>query len=109
MDKKTIIAGLFLLLGALLISANAAPGGEFNNRHRNQEQRIHQGKRSGAINHREMAQLQHQQAQIEHDKYIMKLDGRITRRERAYLRDEQAKASQNIYLKKHNGRHAHRN
>lgn len=108
MDKKTIIAAMFLLLGALLISANAAPGGHYGNKHRNQEQRIHQGRRSGQLSPREAAQLQRQQAQIEHDKFIMKLDGRITRRERAYLRDEQARASQQIFIKKHNGRHGHR-
>ncbi|MFN8287903.1 MAG: hypothetical protein U0V74_14195 [Chitinophagales bacterium] len=105
--SKRLIAGLALfLLTAVLSNVNAQPREgrkSIGKEQRQQMHRIHRGVRNGSLTHREAAALHMQQAQIQHDKEIMKLDGRISRKERAYLKMEQAHANQNIYMQTHDG------
>lgn len=68
----------------------------------NQQERIHQGVKSGELTKGEAVRLEAQQAKINRDKKQAKADGVVTPRERAKLAHEQNRASKNIYVKKHN-------
>lgn len=69
-----------------------------------QQQRIHQGIRSGELTHREAHQLKRQQGQIQQMKRRAKADGRVTRGEKARIRATQRHANRNVAMKKHNRR-----
>ena len=68
----------------------------------NQQERIHQGVKSGQLTRREAKTLERQQRKIQKDKIKAKSDGIVTPRERAKLQAEQNRANRNIYRKKHN-------
>lgn len=104
MTKRLIAGMLLFILTAAIGNVNAQPGEgrkSVGKEQRQQMHRIHRGVRNGSLTHREAAMLHMQQAQIQHDKEIMKLDGRISRKERTYLKMEQARANQNIYMQTH--------
>ena len=100
------------LLAAVLVTAFALPvfaqtaTPVIGQTQRNQEARIDQGVRSGALTQQESRNLQRQQNEIRADKRAAKADGVVTRAERMKLRREQRRASRAIYRKKHNGRTA---
>lgn len=70
-----------------------------------QQQRIAKGIRSGKLTPREAAQLERQQARVQHQKRIARADGRITAQERMRIKKHQRIASRQIYMKKHNRRY----
>jgi hypothetical protein len=72
-------------------------------RMQNQHQRIEQGARSGQLNHREEARLNHEQRQIRQEAREYRSDGVMTRAERTDLRHDQNRASRHIYAEKHDG------
>lgn len=71
---------------------------------RNQETRIDQGVRSGALTGGEARNLQQQQRQIQTDKRAAKADGVVTRSERRQIKREQQRANRAIHRSKHNRR-----
>jgi hypothetical protein len=73
----------------------------------NQENRIDQGIKSGALTPREAGRLNAQQARIQQREARMKSDGNLTAGERARLTRQQNRASRNIYRKKHNLRNVY--
>ena len=72
----------------------------------NQERRIEQGERSGALTRGEANRLDRQQNRIDRaeDRDRAAHDGRLTRGERARLEARENRASAHIYRAKHNGR-----
>jgi hypothetical protein len=68
----------------------------------NQQERIHQGVKSGQLTKRETKRLELQQRKIQKDKIKAKSNGVVTPRERTKLQAEQNRTSRNIYRKKHN-------
>lgn len=66
-----------------------------------QQRRIRQGARSGALTRRELRHLHAQQAQIQHAKRIARADGRVTAGERARISARQRHASRSIRRQKH--------
>ena len=98
-----------LSLGAICtfftISALAGPWTpRVDRREANQERRIEQGVRSGALSPGEARRLEAQQERIERAEGRAKADGVVTGRERTHLENMQNRASRNIYRKKHNWR-----
>lgn len=77
---------------------------EVNRREQNQQNRIANGEKSGALTPRESARLERQQARIERSEKrdMAAHNGHLTRREQANLNRRQNRASANIYAKKHN-------
>ncbi|MDO8960326.1 MAG: hypothetical protein Q7U85_11395 [Rhodocyclaceae bacterium] len=104
--KKTFVT----IVGLGVFSMTAGPvladphGRGTGQRMHNQHQRIEQGVRSGQLNHREEARLNHEQRQIRHEAREYRSDGVMTRAERADLRHDQNRASRHIYAEKHDGR-----
>lgn len=104
-NKKLLVAVMgFGLLAASTGAALAQPQhAGFGQRSHNQHERIEQGVRSGQLNHREAARLNHEQRQIHREAREYRRDGVMTRAERADLRHDQNRASRDIYAEKHDG------
>ncbi len=104
--KKSLVA-VFALGGTLLLSGLALADTRYpnvNERQRNQERRIEQGRNNGQLTPREYRHLERQQTHIRRMDQRMHRDGRFTYRERARLHHKQNQASRNIYCQKHNRR-----
>ena len=94
----------------VLLVSLAAPALVFaqsvvDQRQANQERRIDQGVRSGALTEREAARLDRGQAHIDRMEDRAQADGRVTARERRRLDQAQDVQSQRIYREKHDRQH----
>ena len=103
--RKTLISALAVLA---LLSASytataqtATPG--IAARQRNEQARIRQGVRSGALTRPEAARLRGREAEIRQDKRAAKADGIVTRDERQDIRQDERRTSRAIYRQKHDG------
>jgi hypothetical protein len=83
---------------------NADPG--VQQRMQNQENRIDQGVKSGALTPKETGNLEAEQARIRQSEERMKSDGTLTGQERQRLRTMQNKADADIYNQKHDAQTA---
>ena len=97
------IAALTLAFAAPGYAQTATPG--IDKREANQEKRIEQGVKSGALTQREAAKLEAGQAKVEKMEDKAKADGKVTRQERKRIQKEQDRQSRRIYKKKHNSEH----
>lgn len=94
-----------------LTAALAAPGFAQTNtagidkREANQERRIEQGVRSGALTQQEAAKLETGQAKVRTMEATAKADGAVTKQERHRIHQEQDRQSRRIHKLKHNAQH----
>lgn len=100
-----------LLIAAVLAGAFAAPvfaqnmnTPRIDQRQENQQNRIANGVKSGALTARETQNIEKREVKIEDDKQAAKADGKVTATERHKLKREENRASRAIYRKKHNRR-----
>jgi hypothetical protein len=70
-------------------------------RQANQERRIEQGEKSGALNAREAARLEKGQARVQKMENRAAADGKVTAKERVRIERAQDKQSRRIYREKH--------
>jgi hypothetical protein len=70
-------------------------------RQANQERRIEQGEKSGALNKKEAARLEKGQARVEKMENKAVADGKVTPKERARIEKAQNKESRKIHKEKH--------
>jgi hypothetical protein len=70
-------------------------------RQANQERRIEQGQKSGALNQKEAARLEKGQARVQKMENKAAADGKLTAKERSRIEQAQDKQSQKIYREKH--------
>jgi hypothetical protein len=70
-------------------------------RQSNQERRIDQGEKSGALNQKEAARLEKGQARVQKMENKAVADGKVTAKERARLEKAQDKQSRRIHKEKH--------
>ena len=70
-------------------------------RQANQERRIEQGEKSGALNQKEAARLEKGQARVQKMENKALADGKVTKKERARIERAQDQQSQRIYREKH--------
>jgi len=99
------ILGLMLAGSADLLAGPAARRTPvITQRQANQQARIRQGVRSGALTRGEARLLQREQAKIRMHKRLAKSDGVVTPGERQKLRREQNRANRHICQAKHNRR-----
>lgn len=103
--EKMFAALALVLLSAPVLAQNTATP-RIDQRQQNQQDRIANGVRSGALTPTETRQLERREGKIAADERAAKADGKVTRAERAKLRREENRASRKIYQKKHNPRTA---
>jgi len=70
-------------------------------RQQNQERRIEQGEKSGALNKKEAARLEKGQARVQKMENKAMADGKVTRKEAARIEKAQDRQSRKIYREKH--------
>jgi hypothetical protein len=103
-----LLCGTVICAGILPVSGFAAAKdavrsktAAINEREHNQQERIRQGIKSGALTRREAVRLEEQEARIRVNEKFAKSDGKISPAERARLEKELNKTSENIYQQKH--------
>ncbi len=96
------------LLAAAAIAARALPAlaqttstPRIDQRQANQERRIEQGEKSGALNKKEAARLEKGQARIQKMENKATADGKVTAKERARIEKAQNRESRRIFREKH--------
>ena len=100
--KAKIFGGL--MIAALAISSIAMAQTStpvIDHRQHNQERRINEGERTGALNRREANNLRKDERHISRQKQMYKADGRVTPGERRHLRHMENRTSRAIYRDKH--------
>jgi len=100
--KLTIIKG-FLMAGMLVGTLSAQ---SIYQREENQQDRIAQGVRSGALTPHETARLEHREARVNREirRDRFRSGGHLTHRERVHIRRQQNHISRAVYRDKHNAR-----
>lgn len=99
MKLTTIVAAVLLTAAA---GAKAQSAASTVQRNINQETRIEKGLQSGALNTREAAALQREEARVNHMQANALKDGKLSPAEQARLGAAQDKVSKDIYDAKHN-------
>lgn len=100
MKTTPLIAALLLSFGAGASFAQTAASTV--QRDVNQETRIEQGLKSGQLNTREAARLEHEEAKVDRLQTQALKDGKLSPAEQARLKAAQDRTSQDIYAAKHN-------
>ena len=90
-----------LVAAAVLPVAAQTATPRVDQRQANQDARIQQGAKSGALTDKEAARLQAGQAKVQAKEDTAKSDGQVTARERARLAKSQNKQSRKIAKEKH--------
>jgi len=101
--KPIIAACLFAALAAPVMAQNAMP--RVDQRQANQERRIEQGEKSGALTDREAARMERGQERMGRMENRMEADGKVTPRERARMDQAQDRQSRRIAEQKHDRQH----
>ncbi|HYR34345.1 MAG TPA: hypothetical protein VEQ87_08665 [Burkholderiales bacterium] len=86
---------------ALPAAAQTQSTPRIDQRQQNQERRIEQGEKSGALNKKEAARLEKGQAHVQKMENKAMADGKMTKKERAKIEKAQDHQSQRIYREKH--------
>ena len=94
-----IVAATFALPGLALAQTTSTP--RIDQRQANQDKRIEQGVKSGALTDKEAAKLNAGQDRVQAKEDKAKADGKLTARERARLAKAQNKESRRIAKQKH--------
>jgi hypothetical protein len=105
MNKLVAVCAVIVAFNGLALAQAKTP--VVRERQTNQQQRIHQGVRSGELTRHEVRKLETQQAHIQNVKVRAKADGVVTPGERARLDNMQDRASANIYHQKHDAQKRH--
>ena len=105
-NLRTAISASLLALFSAAVLAQAGPAASgatpgVDKRQERQEQRIAQGKASGALNHREARRLERQQKGVAHAEAHAKADGTVTAQERKRLHKMQDGTSKRVHRQKH--------
>src|SRR5688572_33413955 len=101
MNVKTLIALAAFAAAALPAAAQTQSTPRVDQRQANQERRIEQGEKSGALNQKEAARLEKGQARVQKLEDKAAADGKVTRKERVRLEKAQDRQSNKIYREKH--------
>jgi len=106
MKPNKLVTAILVSAFALPVFAQGTATPNINKTQQQQNSRIVDGVRSGALTPQEGQNLQRREAKIDANKHAAKADGVVTRAERHKLKHQQANASRAIYRKKHNKRTA---
>lgn len=97
--KTLTLAALLALALPAMAQTTSTP--RIDQRQANQEQRIEQGEKSGALTGKEAARLEKGQAHVQKMENKATADGKVTRKERARIDKAQNHESRRIYRQKH--------
>ncbi len=103
MKSKSIIAIAFVALSFAKSQAQNTKTPVINQEQKEQQVKIINGVKTGALTPRETRRLEKQQANIQKDKRAAKADGVVTTNERRHIKAEQRRADRNIRREKHDG------
>ena len=107
--KNYFVIAAFATLGTTF-SATAQTGNtntpKIDKREANEQARIGNGVKTGALTPGETVKLEKQQGRIDNAEARAKADGNVTKGERRHLKKMENNASKNIYRKKHNAKTA---
>ena len=99
---------LVKIVSAAVIAAFALPAlaqtqstPRIDQRQQNQERRIEQGEKSGALNQKEAARLEKGQARVQKMENKATADGKVTKKEARRIEKAQDRQSKKIYREKH--------
>jgi len=98
MAHSVLAAGIAALFTTAALAQNT---GSIVQRNVNQQERIEKGLESGALNTREAARLEREQAQVERMESRALKDGKLTDAEKERVKGAQDRASAHIYQEKH--------
>jgi hypothetical protein len=104
MNRLILNLAAFASVAAALPAVASAQ--DIGAREANQQARIHQGVRSGALTPHETRRLERGEARLAYRKDMMRArdDGRLTRHDRVALNRQENRLSHRIYRLKHNAR-----
>ena len=97
--KLVAAAGIAAVALPTLAQTQSTP--RIDKRQENQERRIEQGEKSGALNKKEAARLEKGQARIQRMEDKAAADGKVTAKERRRIEKAQDRESKKIYREKH--------
>lgn len=105
---KTLTFATLLAAASLALPAVAQTQStpRIDKRQANQERRIEQGEKSGALTQKEAAKLERDQAHIQKMESKATADGKVTRKERVRMEKAQDRESRRIYRQKHDKQRA---
>jgi hypothetical protein len=86
---------------ALPVLAQTQSTPRVDQRQQNQERRIEQGEKSGALNQKEAARLEKGQARVQKMENKAAADGKVTKKEARRIEKAQDRQSKKIYREKH--------
>ena len=101
MKVTKIVVGAAIAVFTLPVLAQTTGTPRIDQRQANQERRIEQGEKSGALTKKEAARLEKGQARIQKMENKATADGKVTAKERARIEKAQDKQSRRIYKEKH--------
>ena len=101
MKTQTILAVAVTAAFAVPAFAQTDSTRRIDQREANQERRIEQGEKSGALTTREAARLDKGQARVEKMESKATADGKVTAKERRHIEHAQDQQSRRIYREKH--------
>jgi len=101
MKLVKIVTAAVIAAFALPALAQTQSTPRIDQRQQNQERRIEQGEKSGALNKKEAARLEKGQAHVQKMENKAMADGKLTKKERAKIEKAQDHQSQRIYREKH--------
>lgn len=96
---KFVAAATVVALASPAFAQSSTP--RIDQRQENQERRIEQGVKSGALNKKEAARLEKGQARVQKMENKAAADGKVTAKERARIEKAQDRESRRIYREKH--------
>src|SRR2546421_7990676 len=96
-----IVAAAAVAVLAVPAFAQTTSTPRIDQRQANQERRIEQGEKSGALTQKEAARLEKGQARVQKMEDKALADGKITAKERAKIERAQDRQSKKIYREKH--------
>jgi len=105
--RRTV--GILSLVGfsGILLASDVRAAGRIQRRKENQQDRIAQGVKSGALTPRETARLENKEARLNGEIRDMREDhgGKLTPRDRRIINRQQNRLSRQIYRQKHDAQH----
>src|SRR2546423_14835151 len=101
-----IVLGIIAVAIPLPASAQTQSTPRIDQRQTNQERRIEQGEKSGALTPKEAARLEKGQARVQKMENKAVADGKVTAKERARIEKAQDRQSRKIYREKHDKQRA---
>ncbi len=101
MKSTKIVATLVAAAFAFPVMAQTTSTPRIDQRQANQERRIEQDEKSGALNSKEAARLEKGQARVQKMENKAVADGKVTAKERVRIEKAQNKESRRIYREKH--------